>query len=180
MRRRAMMVAAEAGDKPLYSFVNLRLYGSGYMSTFTITNGNRFYWSGTRSNTPSYFQFNNGKNNSNQYSSTDSPIFSLHTGDTVYFKATSISYKTANVAGTMQVALVKPDNTIMASLKFAPSPVSTSDFVDFPDFTSTPVIISEDSDILCFKAGRTTGGSFNLQLDVYFNFEMYVNDVRWI
>lgn len=180
MRRRAMMAAVSGGgDGPLYSFVNLSLRGSGSMSTFKITDGNRFYWKSTRNNYAVYFQFDNGKSGGSTYSETDPPVFSLHAGDEVYFKATSVSYKTADVANTTQVSLVKPDASILTSLTFAPSPVSSSEFADFADYTSTPVTIEEDTDVLCFRA-RRSAGTYNKAFEIYFNFEMYVNGVRWI
>lgn len=177
-RRRELIVPAGiAPSGPLYSFIDMSRSGNGSMSTLKTTDGNRFYYSCKRNSYPVYFQFDNGKNSGNKYESTDTPLFDLHEGDHVVLKAKNISYKSANTANTCSFSLIRDTDAVWGSITITPTPTASS-FTDYEDVEKEYTVGGERT-ILSFRCTRSAG-TYNTTFEIYFNLEMYVNDVRWI
>lgn len=179
LRRRELMLGAGGSSSgPLYTFSNMNLSGSGSMSSCKITDGNRFYYSCKRNSYPVYFQFDNGKTGGNKYETTDTPLFDLHEGDHVVLKAKNIRYKSADAANTCGFALIRDTDSVWGSISIKPEPASSSAFSDFADVEKEYTVGGERT-ILSFRCTRSAG-TYNTTFEIYFNFEMYVNDVRYI
>ena len=177
-RRRELVVPSGiAPSGPLYSFSNMNLSGSGSMSSCKITDGNRFYYSAKRNSYPVYFQFDNGKTGGNKYETTDTPMFDFHEGDHVVLKAKNIRYKSADAANTCGFALIRDNDTVWGSISIKPEPASSSVFVDFADVEKEYTVGGERT-ILSFRCTRSAG-TYNTTFEIYFNLEMYVNDIRY-
>lgn len=179
LRRRAMMAQASGGggDEPLYHFHDFKRYYTGYIGSVSCSGGNHFTCIPSRGN-KYYFDFNTaGQSASSNPPSPVETMFKLKAGDYVECRAKNIVYSSSHDNDQLLFMFRDSADTFLAGFGSSGGLIFPSNGTTLSDKVVTKTM-SADCDITYIRVNRQ--GSGNYDLTVEFDFEVYVNGVRYI